>query len=60
METVFNWQGMGRLYYDALAGTPDENVIVALTFIFTLMYVLIRIVLEVLYVFLDPRVRYTD
>ena len=60
VETVFNWQGMGRLYYDALAGTPDENVIVALTFIFTLMYVGIRIVLEALYVFLDPRVRYTD
>ena len=60
VETVFNWQGMGRLYYDALAGTPDENVIVALTFIFTLMYVVIRIVLEALYVFLDPRVRYTD
>ena len=44
----------------ALAGTPDENVIVALTFVFTLMYVAIRILLEVLYVFLDPRVRYTD
>ena len=35
-------------------------MIVALTFIFTLMYVVIRIVLEALYVFLDPRVRYTD
>lgn len=60
VETVFNWQGMGRLYYDALAGVPDENVIVALTFIFTLLYVGIRILLEVLYVFLDPRVRYSD
>ncbi len=60
VETVFNWQGMGRLYYDALAGTPDENVIVALTFLFTLLYVMIRIVLETLYIFLDPRVRYSD
>jgi peptide/nickel transport system permease protein len=60
VETVFNWQGMGRLYYDSLAGTPDENVIVALTFMFTLLYVLIRLLLEVLYVFLDPRVRYTN
>ena len=41
-------------------GPPMRNVIVALTFIFTLMYVAIRIVLEALYVFLDPRVRYTD
>lgn len=60
VETVFNWQGMGRLYYDSLAGTPDENVIVALTFMFTLLYVLIRLLLEVMYIFLDPRVRYSD
>jgi peptide/nickel transport system permease protein len=58
VETVFNWQGMGRLYYDALAGVPDENVIVALTFMFTLLYVGVRMLLEVLYLFLDPRVRY--
>jgi peptide/nickel transport system permease protein len=58
VETVFNWQGMGRLYYDAIAGTPDEMVIVALTFIYTLIYVAARLLLEVLYVLLDPRVRY--
>jgi peptide/nickel transport system permease protein len=59
IETVFNWQGMGRLYYDAIAGTPDESLIVALTFMFTLLYVAARMILEVLYVFLDPRVRYS-
>lgn len=58
VETVFNWQGMGRLYFDAVSGTPDEGVIVALTFVFTLMYVVSRFVLDVLYVLLDPRVRY--
>ncbi|CAA9545926.1 MAG: Oligopeptide transport system permease protein OppB [uncultured Thermomicrobiales bacterium] len=58
VETVFNWQGMGRLYYDAVSGTPDEGVIVALTFVFTLMYVVARFVLDILYVLLDPRVRY--
>lgn len=57
-ETVFNWRGMGRLYYDAVSGTPDEGVIVALTFIFTLIYVLARFLLDILYVLLDPRVRY--
>ena len=31
----------------------------ALTFIFTLMYVVARFVLEVLYLLLDPRVRYS-
>ena len=59
VETVFNWQGMGRLIFDAFAGTPDESVIVALTFIYTLMYVAGRFILELLYLLLDPRVRYT-
>ena len=58
VETVFNWQGMGRLYYEAIAGTPDEMVIVALTFVYTLIYVVARMVLEVLYLILDPRIRY--
>jgi peptide/nickel transport system permease protein len=58
VETVFNWQGMGRLYFEVIAGTPDEMVIVALTFMYTLIYVTARMVLEVLYVVVDPRVRY--
>jgi peptide/nickel transport system permease protein len=58
-ETIFNWRGMGRLYYDAVSGTPDEGVIIALTFVFTLIYVVARFVLDILYVLLDPRVRLT-
>ena len=58
VETIFNWRGMGRLYFEAVSGTPDENIIVALTFVFTLLYVAARFLLEVLYVILDPRVRY--
>ncbi|MBI3022869.1 MAG: ABC transporter permease, partial [Thaumarchaeota archaeon] len=56
-ETVFNWPGMGRLFYEAILSL-DEGVIVALTFMFTLIYVVARFILEVLYIFLDPRVRY--
>lgn len=57
-ETVFNWPGMGRLYYDAIVAA-DETVVVALTFLFTLLYVGARFLLEVLYLLLDPRIRYT-
>jgi peptide/nickel transport system permease protein len=60
VETVFDWRGMGRLYYEAIVGTPDEGLIVGLTFMFTLLYVGARMILEVLYVVLDPRVRYED
>ncbi len=57
-ETVFNWRGMGRLTFEAINGTPDEGLIVALTFIFTLLYVIARFILDILYVVLDPRVRF--
>lgn len=57
IETVFNWPGMGRLYYEAILGTPDEGLIVALTFLFTAIYLIARFALEILYVVLDPRVR---
>ncbi len=60
VETVFDWRGMGRLYYEAIVGTPDEGLIIGLTFMFTLLYVSARMILEVLYVLLDPRVRYGD
>jgi peptide/nickel transport system permease protein len=59
IETVFNWKGMGRLYFEAIASsTPDERLVVALTFVFTLLYVILRFILDILYVLLDPRVRY--
>jgi peptide/nickel transport system permease protein len=57
VETIFNWQGMGQLYFQAI-GALDEAVVVALTFIFTLLYVVLRFLLDVLYMALDPRVRY--
>ena len=57
VETIFNWQGMGQLYFQAI-GAVDEAVIVALTFVFTLLYVILRFILDILYTLLDPRVRY--
>jgi peptide/nickel transport system permease protein len=58
IETVFAWEGMGQLYFKTFSGQPDESIIIGLTFMFTLIYVAARLVLEILYVFLDPRVRY--
>ena len=53
VETIFNWQGMGQLYFQAI-GALDESVIVALTFIFTLLYVVLRFLLDVLYLVARP------
>ncbi|MFZ8841523.1 MAG: ABC transporter permease, partial [Pyrobaculum sp.] len=55
-ERVFNWPGMGSLYYHAITAL-DEPVIFALTYIFTLVYIVARFILEILYVVADPRIR---
>ena len=55
-ETVFNFPGMGRLYYEAITSF-DEGLVIALTYLYTLIYVASRFLLEVLYLLLDPRVR---
>ncbi|ABL88088.1 binding-protein-dependent transport systems inner membrane component [Pyrobaculum islandicum DSM 4184] len=57
-ERVFNWPGMGSLYYSAITAL-DEPVIFALTYIFTLVYIIARFILEILYVIVDPRIRLT-
>ncbi|MCS7145531.1 MAG: ABC transporter permease [Nitrososphaerota archaeon] len=56
-ETIFNWPGMGRLYYDAVV-RGDEAIIIALTYMYGLIYVAARLLLEALYLILDPRVRF--
>ncbi len=55
-ETVFGWPGMGLLFYQAIVSS-DEALILGLVYVFTLVYVIARFVLEVFYVILDPRVR---
>jgi peptide/nickel transport system permease protein len=55
-ERVFNWPGMGSLFYNAIRAL-DEPVIFALTYIFTLVYIVARFVLEMLYIVVDPRIR---
>jgi peptide/nickel transport system permease protein len=56
-ETIFNWPGLGRLFYDAI-GAQELPLILGLTYITALVYVIARMILEILYIFLDPRVRY--
>jgi peptide/nickel transport system permease protein len=56
-ESVFDWPGMGSLYWAAIS-TGDAPTILGLVYITTLVYIVARFILEVLYVALDPRVRY--
>lgn len=55
-ETVFNYQGIGQLFFDAIT-IFDAPVVIGLTAIYAYLLVVTVFVLDVIYSFLDPRVR---
>jgi peptide/nickel transport system permease protein len=55
-ETVFNWPGMGRLYFDAL-GRTDYPVAMALLLITAVLTVIATLLSDILYTVVDPRIR---
>jgi peptide/nickel transport system permease protein len=57
VETVFNWPGMGRLAVDAILGR-DIPLIQATILILALTYIIINLIVDLLYLILDPRIRY--
>ncbi|RLF87852.1 ABC transporter permease, partial [Thermococci archaeon] len=56
-ETVFGIPGMGRYAIQAIQNL-DFPAVVAVTFIFALVYVTANLVVDILYAVIDPRVRY--
>jgi len=56
-ETIFSWQGMGRLIFDAI-NARDYPVIEACFFIMALLVVIANLIADIIYGFLDPRIRY--
>jgi len=55
-ETVFSWPGVGRLIVDAVS-QRDFPVVIAGVFVVSLIFVLINLAVDILYGFLDPRVK---
>ena len=56
-ESVFNIPGLGRLTVDAVLGR-DYPTIQAVILVFSFVYVLVNLLIDLSYVFLDPRIRY--
>ncbi|WP_298722108.1 ABC transporter permease [uncultured Ferrovibrio sp.] len=56
-ETVFNIPGVGRLVVDAVLAR-DYPIIQGVILLFSGVYVLINLAIDVAYVLLDPRIRY--
>jgi glutathione transport system permease protein len=57
VETVFNWPGVGRLLVDAV-NMRDYPVIQALVLLFSLEFILINLIVDLLYGFINPTIRY--
>ena len=57
VEKVFNWPGMGRLLVDAV-DMRDYPVIQASVLLFSLEFIVINLVVDVLYGWINPSIRY--
>ncbi len=55
-ETIFAWPGMGKLVIDSIHGL-DRPVVLAYLLIVSLMFVILNFLVDVVYTFLDPRIR---
>jgi len=56
VESVFAWPGVGRYMIEAIAGR-DYPVIQGFTLLMATLFVIVNFVVDILYRFLDPRVR---
>jgi ABC-type dipeptide/oligopeptide/nickel transport system permease component len=56
-ETVFAWPGVGRLLVDAIL-RRDYPVVQGTVMLLAFLFVIINLVVDVIYAFLDPRIHY--
>jgi peptide/nickel transport system permease protein len=56
-ETVFGWGGVGRYVVDAI-NNRDYLVVQQTILIFALVFLVANLVVDILYAFLNPRIRY--
>jgi peptide/nickel transport system permease protein len=59
IETVFSREGIGRLIVDSVL-TTDTPVVQGGVLLASLVFVFVNLGVDILYAFLDPRIRYGD
>lgn len=57
IETVFAWPGVGRLLVDAISNR-DYPVVQVAVLVITTTFILVNLLVDLSYAYLDPRVRY--
>jgi ABC-type dipeptide/oligopeptide/nickel transport system permease component len=58
IETVFAWPGLGYLLYEA-AINRDFNTVQGIVLLISVLMVSINLLVDIVYAYLDPRIRYT-
>jgi peptide/nickel transport system permease protein len=56
-ETVFSWPGTGLLAIDAVRAR-DYQVVQAVVIVFATIFIVTNLLVDILYAYLDPRIRY--
>ena len=56
-ETVFAWGGVGRFVVEAI-NNRDYLVVQNTILVFALVFLVVNLIVDILYAFLDPRIRY--
>lgn len=56
VEIVFSWPGIGRYAFQAIQN-QDPNSLISVTLIIGFGYVMANLLVDVVYIFLDPRIR---
>ena len=56
-ETVFAWPGLGRLIVDSI-GSRDFAAVQGTVLVFAFMLVLVNLLTDIVYAYVDPRIRY--
>lgn len=56
-ETVFSWPGIGRTIYLAIL-QRDAPVVIGGTLILVIIFIFLNLVVDIIYAWLDPRIRY--
>ena len=58
IETIFGIPGVGRYYITAI-GTRDYGLLMAMTMLYAFAVAFMNVVVDVLYAYIDPRIRYS-
>jgi microcin C transport system permease protein len=59
IETIFSLDGIGLLSYEAII-QRDYPVVMGTLFIFTLIGLLTKLITDIMYVYVDPRIKFTS